>query len=203
MQQQNRSINDLLDGLRVDMSPKYQENMLHDIPETEVIDRVLFILERCMDKTVLDIGCDGFLHPKILEVAKKAYGVDRIKCDFPNFTQQDISNGIGNVPSDVDLIVCGEVVEHLSNPGIFLDSLKPYNVEKIFTVPNAFSNIGDGCIRRGQENVNAEHVAWYSYYTFNNLLRRHGLSVKEFYWCDNPERINDNGFNEGLVFVTN
>ena len=201
---QPRSIDDLLKQINPTVDLAYQEKMVHPFPDTEVIDRISFILHKCTDKIVMDIGCGGPLHGQILKVAKRAYGIDRVKTEYPDVVQTDISQGVlaPLIPPDVELILCCEIVEHLSNPGIFLDSLKQFEAEKLFSVPNAFGKTQPHWIIKGKENVNSEHVAWYSWYTFQNLLKRHGYKIKDFYWYDNPDSIQQHGLNEGLVFVT-
>jgi hypothetical protein len=86
---------------------------------------------------------------------------------------------------NVELIICGEVLEHLSNPGYFLMFMrKTYpTIPVIFTVPNAFNEAGfDWLLRRGRENVNADHVCYYSYATIKELLRRAGYTIRRFAW---------------------
>ena len=97
---------------------------------------------------------------------------------------------------DVDLVLCGEVLEHLSNPGRFLDGLRNYGKETIITVPSAFSEVGYSWIRRGTENVNKDHVAYYSWRTLKTLVERHGYEVRQFYWYGGKP-----GVSEGLIMV--
>jgi 2-polyprenyl-3-methyl-5-hydroxy-6-metoxy-1,4-benzoquinol methylase len=178
--------------------------MIHDIPDSEVIDRKMFILKNCLDKVVLDIGCYGPLHTEIKQIAKTAYGIDHRELkDDPLFFKLEITKAPLPELKDVEIVVCGEVVEHLSNPGLFLEELKQkYSCQKIFSVPNAFGVFHTHWIKNSQENVNDDHVAYYSYKTFTTLLTRYGYKVKEFYWYDNPTQVQKQGFNEGLVFVT-
>ena len=205
MSQQQRSINDLLLELNEypGMDLVYRDKMMTKFPDTEVINRNVYILDNCIDKRVLDIGCAGPLHKDIREVASKCYGIDQtLVKDDPDFLQMTI--GKDPLPVyEVDLIICGEIIEHLSNPGLFLDELKKCypTVEKIITVPNAFASAHAGWTKSGKENTNRDHVAYYSYTTMSNLLTRHGYKITNFYWYDNPESSRQQGFNEGLVFV--
>jgi hypothetical protein len=200
------AIKDSLSQYR-DHTPEYQDRMIHDVPDTAVIDRRAFILEKCMDKIVLDIGCSGPLHLEIQKVAKKTYGLDKVKCDVPNFFEIDI-DALGKEwfmslsKENFDIIICGEVVEHLSNPGLFLEGLYSFKCPKIFTVPNAFGGFSAHWIKQNKENVNKEHVAYYTYTTFSTLLKRYNYKIDEFYWYDNPSQVQRQGFNEGLVFLT-
>jgi hypothetical protein len=183
-----------------EMTGEYHDKMIHDIPDAKCVDRVIFILHKCMDKTVLDIGCLGPLHKKIEEVAKEVWGIDREDSNLKNYWKMDIeSNGkFLEIISEkeFDLIVCGEVLEHLSNPGLFLERLKGCNCPIILTVPNGFSSGGDGWLIKGKECVNDDHVAWYSYNTLKNLVERYKYQIEEFYWAGEPHY-----FSEGIIFV--
>ena len=179
---------------------EYHDKMFHDIPNTECADRAVFILQKCLDKTVLDIGCIGELHKKIEEVAKEVWGIDKEDSDLKNYWKVDIEKD-GNflkivADKEFDIIICGEILEHLSNPGFFLEKLKNCNCPIVITVPNAFSNGSGGWLTKGKECVNAEHVAWYSYYTLKNLVERYGYKVEEFYWAGEPHY-----FSEGIIMV--
>lgn len=182
----------------------YADKMITDVPDTEVIDRQTFVLNRCMDKVVLDIGCAGPFHKDLRDITKKCYGIDQTMVkDDPLFTQIVIGKEPIPIYDDIQIVFCGEVIEHLSNPGLFLDEIKVGypNVEKIVTVPNAFGRMHGGWMKKQQECTNKDHVAFYSYVTITNLLQRHGYEVKEFYWYDNPEYIEHQGLNEGMVVV--
>lgn len=203
-----KSIDDLLNELNDvnshGINPEYYDRMITYIPDAEVIDRVAFLMSKVMDKNILDIGCAGYLHKNLKTVATKCYGIDQVEIkDDPDFKQ--IIIGKDPLPKfDIDIVICGEVVEHLSNPGMFLDELKTVypSQEKIITVPNAFANYHQSWIRKGKENTNKDHVAYYSYVTMTTLLKRCGYEVKEFYWYDDPSHIQPQGLNEGMVFVT-
>lgn len=188
----------------------YYLKQIHQIPDAAVVSRSRFILGKCIDKVVLDIGCGGPLHSQIQQVAKEAFGIDKIGEDSDHFMRIDVEEDhnfgiiIKNVvlkkmKNDPNVVICGEILEHLSNPGIFLSNLSFLACEIIISVPNAFCNYGDNHIRRSKENVNIDHVAWYSYRTLRTLVERYNYKVLEFYWAD--ERDAKPGFSEGLIFV--
>jgi len=187
------------------MAPEYRKKYLHKIPDTEVVQREKFILAKCIDKVVLDIGCGNSLHKALQEVGKKVYGIDIVHYDSPNFILCDVTDPVAfrkTKLEDIEVILCADIIEHLSNPGIFLDTLKEMypNVEKVFCAPNFQCAFFKDYIKTLHENVNDEHVAYYSYYTLNNLLTRHKLEVKNFYWYEYKNNY-PHGFNEGLVFI--
>jgi len=174
------------------LEDEHDERMLHRIPAAESVTRHTYLAEACKGKTILDIGGSGPLRKLLLGVAKKYYSLDKTDADFCVNLDRDPIPFV----EDVELIICGEVVEHLSNPGFFLDGLRRYTVPVIFTVPNAFAKAGRQWVEKGIECVNLDHVAYYSYYTFSNLIRRHGFTVEKFLWYNGRP-----GLSEGMIFT--
>jgi hypothetical protein len=180
------------------VSPEYAAKMLHAVPDADVVDRARFILERCTGQVVLDVGASGPMHDAIGKVAHAVYGIDRE--DGPGVVGINLDDVTTELPvyGDVTRIVCGEVLEHLANPGYFLQRLRAaYRCETIITVPNAFSEAARKSVLRGVEQINRDHVSWLSWKTLTVLLGRYGYSVKEFYWYGGQPYTA-----EGLVIVT-
>lgn len=177
----------------------YAEKMLHALPKAPTVDRAAFILKRCAGRRVLEFGASGPLHEAIVKAASATIGVDLD--DAPGVVGFDLDDVLQlglPVFTDPDLVVCGEVIEHLSNPGWFLTRLKRQypGVPVIVTVPNAFSRIAAVHVARGIENVNGDHVAWYSPKTLTTLLTRAGYRLLDFayYNGDGPTA-------EGLIAI--
>jgi len=186
--------------------PDYYDRMVHPIPDADVIERERWILEQCLDKTVLHFGCNGLLHKGIEDAANEAWGVDKDEGDASHFIKLDLDSPDWDLPDkDWEIIICGEVLEHLSNPGLFLDKLRAIaHCPVVFTAPNAFTSIGEQYIKSKppKENVNVDHVAYYSYHTLRNLLIRHGFTPTEFHWCCCWQTVTNKPLtSEGLAFV--
>ena len=178
-------------------SSEYAQKMIHAIPDAKVVDREVFILARCKGKIVLNIGCaSGTLHSRIRSVASGIYGIDKESCEGSGFLQLDLDCEVIPVLSAVEVVICGEVLEHLSNPGQFLRGIQQYNCPIILTVPNAFSSVALSHLKEGQENVNIDHVCWYSWRSLTTLVERYGYNVKEFFWYNGLPLTA-----EGLIFV--
>lgn len=206
---------DTIDALRESLAqpaksirtPEYIANMMHQVPEAKVIDRAPFIIERCKGKRVLEFGASGVVHDAIREVAASYYGVDRtadfevVAFDLDDVKWESLPGSKwfdeGNY-IEPDVIVCGEVLEHLTNPGFFLQRLRAQfdNIPVIITVPNAFTDAGMHHMRDGIENVNLDHVCWYSYRTLKTLLERYAYTIDEFYWYQGKPL-----FAEGMIVV--
>lgn len=186
--------------------PEYVAKQLHKLPEASVVSRERFLLERCQGKTVLDVGASGPMHAAIVQVAARCYGIDRPSeatvssnvLGHGDVIGVDLDDCGAEVPVlDVDLVVCGEVLEHLSNPGQFLDKLrKGYACPLLVTAPNAYTEGGRRAVLRGYENCNVDHVAWHSPQTLRTLLTRAGWEPTEWYWYNGTP-----GFAEGIIVV--
>jgi 2-polyprenyl-3-methyl-5-hydroxy-6-metoxy-1,4-benzoquinol methylase len=173
--------------------------MIHAIPVATSVDRVAFILKHCAGKRVLDFGASGPMHAAIVKAAVSCLGVDR--ADGPGVVGFDLDNveQLSLPPADPEIIICGEVLEHLSNPGWFLTRLRRQftGVPVVITVPNAFADAGRGWLAKGVECVNKDHVAWYSPKTLSVLLQRAGYTVGGLFWYGGTGPTA-----EGLVVVT-
>lgn len=181
-----KSIYSLLDS----QNEAYRSKMIHPIPDADVIEREIYILKKCKDRTVLDIGATGPMHEAIHGVAKVCYGIDIVEKEEPNYFRVDLDK-TAHLPSipEIDIIIAGEVIEHLSNAGHFLDLLAEYACPIVLTTPNAFAESGFRYVKHNaMEMVNREHVAYYSYKTLSVLFERHGFQMEEFYWYNGKPR---------------
>lgn len=160
--------------------PVWADKMLHPVPADlpTVADRAAYLVAKATNRHVLDLGCTGPISARIAAVATSYHGVDR----QPPYVVVDLDTAPETLPAwpGVNLIVMSELLEHLMNPGRFLQALAgvypacPY----VVTVPNAGSyQQTDGC-----EVVNRDHVAWYSYTTIHALLARVSYAVEDVRW---------------------
>lgn len=175
------------------------------LPKTPVVyGRQQSICARSHGRRVLHLGCvdaglveDRFargelMHQKLVKVAAELWGADidgegiafLREQGFGNLFAGDIIDGIPELESQsFDVIVASEVLEHLDNPGLFLDAVRnlmtPSRTELIVTVPNAYRLDSLLSMWRGVENVHPDHNYWFSYYTLTNLLRKRGFEIAE------------------------
>jgi SAM-dependent methyltransferase len=91
-----------------------------------------------------------------------------------------------------DVIIAGEIIEHLSNAGLFLQGIKRFmnpETRLVITTVNAYCGMRFAIYglrgKRGRnEPVHPEHVAYYSYKTLSLILEREYLDVTEFCFYD-------------------
>lgn len=170
--------------------------------------RQTLILQKCKGKRVLHLGCvdagllherfarGELMHQRLAAVAEVLWGVDidekgiaYLRAQgFEHLTAGDLcapETLAALLGQEFDIIVASEVVEHLLNPGLFLDSVRrlmtPGRTELIVTVPNAFRIETLLWLRRGVEYVHPDHNYWFSYLTAGNLLRKTGYTLSEVY----------------------
>jgi SAM-dependent methyltransferase len=178
-----------------------------------LVQRVDFIRSVCDGKSVLHLGCTNWpytkegiengmlLHFELEKIASELYGFD--------FDQEGISvlgsSGATNlfradlekldeVPLDCkfDVIVAGEMIEHLNNPGLFLNGIQRFmspETRLLITTINAYCGMrflyyGLRGKRGVAEPVHPDHVAYYSYSTLKLLIERHSLQLDEFLFYD-------------------
>jgi 2-polyprenyl-3-methyl-5-hydroxy-6-metoxy-1,4-benzoquinol methylase len=175
----------------------YAEKYIHNIPEAIAVPRESFILELCRDKTVLHIGSNGVFNSELEEVAKKVYAIDSEPNDnnAENFKQINVEE-TGYPIAGLDIVLASDILEHLSNPGLFLDNLKLYNCKILISVPNAFAKAHIDWLAKNKENVHRDHVAYYSYNTLKCLVERYGFKIDSWYWYNGLPRIA-----EGIIFI--
>ncbi len=173
------------------------------IPRFRVVDRSEYLVQQSLGKRVLHLGCTGapltqerienhtHLHLAILSTAKEVYGIDIDEPGLALLENAGVKNLFYgdvyrlnelNLPVTFDLILAGELIEHLDNPGIFLECLREFmapTTEVILTTPNAYSirQFIWALFRRDQQDPT--HISIYSYTTLYQLVNRHHLRVKD------------------------
>ena len=166
------------------------------------------ILDRCRYKRVLHLGCVDkemtyerfkkreLLHQKLKAFSEELWGVDLDAEGIFFMQSQGFENLIiGDIcyldkiealrGKSFDVIVASEVLEHLQNPGLFLDAVKkimvPDKTELIITVPNAFRFDTLLWLLLGKEYIHPDHYYWFSYHTITNLLKKNGYYIDGLY----------------------
>jgi len=178
-----------------------------------LVQRLDFLDEVCAGKRVLHLGCADspytdeaiaagtLLHGRLSKVAAKVTGLDgdveglgKLRsAGYDDLVVGDLEKlGEANLGTDFDVIVAGEIIEHLNNPGIFLEGVRTLmnpSTKLVVTTINAYCGMRAiyYSLTRGKgthEPVHPDHVAYYSYSTLNLLLKRHDLAVDDFLFYD-------------------
>lgn len=165
-----------------------------------------WVIKKCLGKSVLHLGCAGdlnlkygpkaSLHCMLAGSSSVLWGVDidvksldLVKKWIPEtdkikYFTSNVEN-LENVPAKkFEVIVAGSIIEHLSNPGLMLSSLKRFmndNSIIIIVTPHTWGILQFIRVALFKiEAVNPEHTCWYSIPTLSELLSRYNYVPVEF-----------------------
>ncbi|MCB1006727.1 MAG: class I SAM-dependent methyltransferase [Acidimicrobiales bacterium] len=176
-----------------------QLEMVHTLPEARVVDRIQYVTGLARAKRVIHVGfvdagyedmqaqAGTWLHEHLADVATSLVGIDvdeagverararGFEAHVADGRDPDGLSGLGLEPAD--LVIAGEVIEHLDDPGSFLDGLHGLLAPGgtlVLTTPNASGLLNGFAALAGAEINHPDHVVLFSWRTLTNLLRRHG-----------------------------
>lgn len=179
----------------------------------QLVQRLDLIRDLSRGKRVLHLGCTNWpytleslknnmlLHRDLEEIAAKVVGIDADQEGIEvlkdngskNLYDADLEHLEDlQLEATFDVIIAGEMIEHLNNPGLFLTGIKRFmnaETQLVLTTINAYCGMrfwlyGLRGKRGRQEFVHPDHVAYYSYATLKLLIERHGLRVENFLFYD-------------------
>jgi len=159
-----------------------------------------FIRPHVESKQVLDIGpaelvgtvnkekLDRWIHRKLGEVASSLYGLEKNPEQVRALTEMGYNIFEGdaetfNLGKKFDVVLAGELIEHLSNPGRFLDCAKKHletGGKVVLTTPNRYSILSllhvmkTGRVPTYRKPI-AKHVLFFDEDSIRSLLKRHGF----------------------------
>lgn len=174
------------------------------------VDRLGFLEEQVSGKRVFDLGAldetayasklasDNWLHARLCMRAASVIGIDNSRLvpdeglDTPHggrIIRADISelDSILETYGVPDVIVAGELIEHLPDTVAFLASLRANprldGVEFVFSTPNAacWHNMLVGLI--GRESMHVDHLQVYSYKVLRTIFSRADVELLELLPC--------------------
>jgi 2-polyprenyl-3-methyl-5-hydroxy-6-metoxy-1,4-benzoquinol methylase len=91
-----------------------------------------------------------------------------------------------------DLILCPEVLEHITNHQQFLQNLRSISNREtmlIVTVPNAFKFGNFVNAFRGFESINSDHKYWFTFYTLSRTLAANGWKPHRLMYYKDSKRM--------------
>ena len=168
------------------------------------VERIPYVVDVCRDRRVLDLGAmdetafeskrgrGTWLHEEIAKVARSVTGLDSSPL-VPAAGLETGSNArilrgdidrldewLTAADLSPDVVVAGELIEHLASPLGFLKSLAAIERLRgrtlILTTPNATAlhNVAIGLIAR--ESTHHDHLCILSFKTLNTLCRKAGFA---------------------------
>lgn len=165
------------------------------------VDKIEFITKRVACRSVLDIGCidhsvehadrlgGRWLHGIVAGVAEQAVGLDREESAVAVMGNRGYDVQVADAQDfhlgrTFDVVLAGDILEHLTNVGGFLDSARRHmhkEAELVVTTPNPFNVEQSMRMLLGRNaGVNPEHVAWFDPIVTYRAFERHGLEITEF-----------------------
>lgn len=165
-------------------------------------------LKKCIKgKRVLHVGCSDYpitlqritdqnlLHQNLQNIANEIVGIDLSEegiailkeHGFNDVYLMDAENM--ELTTKFDVILAGDVLEHLNNPGMFLRkarSLLNTDAEVIIAVPSAltFNNLKAWFL--GREQVHSDHTFYFSPKTLSALCSRYDLQPVKLVFTVQP-----------------
>lgn len=181
-----------------------QRGLLHPLPAARLVDRVPFLQEQARGRRVIHVGFadagyrqfhqaqEEWLHAHLATTADvlvgvdlDAEGVEAARADGYEAHAADCCDpaavaALGLEPAEV--VVAGEIIEHLDNPGGFLDALHQLcgpDGRLVLTTPNAYGWVNPVAALANIEVNHPDHIVMYTWRTLSQMLRRHGWEVVE------------------------
>ena len=178
-----------------------------------LVQRIDLIKQMCKGRKVLHLGCTNYpytddsirnnmlLHFDLEKVADDLWGIDfdaeSIEMLLRNGSKQIVQADLEKLDElalneKFDVIIAGEMIEHLNNQGLFLNGIKRFlkpDGRLVITTVNAYCGMrflyyGLRGKKGRQEPVHPDHIAYYSYSTLSLLVKRHGMQVESFLYYD-------------------
>lgn len=145
---------------------------------------------------ILDVGCCGqgikigdnnWVHEQLRARAAYVFGIDimddinTLDPAIYHYAQQNAEDF--DYQHAYDVVFAGDLIEHLSNPGLFLASAKKSMKpawQLIVSTPNAFSmfNMIEKLFKL-EPTVNIEHTVYFTLKTLDQLFERYDLEIVE------------------------
>jgi 2-polyprenyl-3-methyl-5-hydroxy-6-metoxy-1,4-benzoquinol methylase len=163
--------------------------------------REKLIIRYIKGKALLDMGPGDttyrFLHDFLKKNAKSVLGVELDRKRAIALTKKGYNIVQGNAETinlkkRFDVVIAGDLIEHLDNPGHFLDNASLHLKDDgvfIFNTPNiyAINYLLRGYFFLGNVKHFDEHTLGFTEQLLKELLRRHGLEAKEVIYFTHKE----------------
>ncbi len=180
--------------MAIQNNKKFFKQVISVEKETRNLDRIEFLKNQVKNKTVLHVGFADYpitdkltnVHLELSNHCKILDGID------PNVTddiidQLSVKNGKiftswDDVPTDYEIILVPEVIEHVDNVREFIKQFDKFSGKLIITAPCVFYH-RDKSFREYEdcvvEMVHPDHNCWYSPYTLKNVVEKYSNKTIE------------------------
>ena len=166
-------------------------------------DKIPWVRRFIAGKKVLDLGCvrhnieetekDDWLHGIIVNEAASVIGVDYLEKEVEELNKKGFNVVCANVETmdlndRYELIVAGDLIEHLNNFGLFLERVRSHlqpDGTFILTTPNPVNLMRFfSVLLRGKAGANPEHTCWFTEQVLSQLVDRYDMFIDEIDYVD-------------------
>ena len=189
--------------------------------KTKIYNRLDLLTELCSKKRVVHIGFadhielieskilkNQWLHKRLIDASAQCLGIDlndeavtfvKEKLKIDNIFTYDM---IDSPPFERiikekwDILLLGEIIEHIDNPATFLQILREKygsSVDSlVITAPNAFRYWNWKMLINKREYINSDHRFWFTPYTLAKIAFQAGWIPGRFEYADGtryPKRL--------------
>jgi len=168
-----------------------------------------FLGQYVAGKAVLDVGCvdhevaaeaaERWLHRGLVESAKSVLGIDILENEIEELRKRGYNvicadAMTASLGQTFDVIVAGEVIEHVVNPGALLTNLRRHLNESgrlILTTPHAFFCLNPltALLSWQSRKWHPDHVAWFEPYVLSGMLRKTGYEPEVCYYFNRSKKL--------------
>jgi 2-polyprenyl-3-methyl-5-hydroxy-6-metoxy-1,4-benzoquinol methylase len=145
---------------------------------------------------VLDVGCvqhdadaaagPNWLHQHLVARSASVVGIDILSEDIGElqargYDVREADAETFDLDQQFDVVVAGELIEHLSRPGQFLERAREHlrpDGRLVVTTPNPWAFVHVRRAALGAGRWNDEHTCWFDAQTLRQLLQRHGFDAR-------------------------
>lgn len=166
-------------------------------------DKIPWIMPYVAGRKVLDLGCvrhdlketekADWLHGHLKQQAKYLVGVDYLEEETAALRARGYNVLHANVETmdlgdEFEVIVAGDLIEHLNNFGMFLDRVSAHLAPEgtfLLTTPNPINPMRFfQVLFLGRTLSNREHTCWFTPEVLGQLLRRYNLEIVQVAYVD-------------------
>ncbi|MBK9178118.1 MAG: class I SAM-dependent methyltransferase [Acidimicrobiales bacterium] len=176
-----------------------QQQMLHRLPQARVVDRIPYLCALARGRSTVhigfvDAGCRNvqeqagtWLHGHLARVTDRLVGIDLdadgvadarsrgFEAHTADCRDPAALRALGLAKAEV--VLAGEVIEHLDDPGSFLEGVHELVAPDgvlVLSTPNAYGLLNVAASLAGFEVNHPDHVVMFTWRTLTALLARHG-----------------------------
>ncbi|HEY4365569.1 MAG TPA: class I SAM-dependent methyltransferase [Bryobacteraceae bacterium] len=182
------------------------KNMKHLSPRIRVQD---FLSDFVKGKSVLDVGCvedgalaenaDTWLHKNLAKTAGSLVGIDILESDVEILRKKGYNMVCGDAMTaslgqTFDVIVLGEIIEHVVDPGALLRNMRRHlNKDGILVLttphPFFFFNVLITMFSKEKRFFHPDHTALFCPWTITGMLRKTGYTLEECYYFTRSRKL--------------